>query len=102
MKLLDERFIEYLRQHGITDDLQAFLYPKMQDMLNPFLLSGMRQACDKIKAAIAGKKNILVFGDYDCDGISAASILVLHLTKLGGNVSAFIPSRFDDGYGLSL
>ncbi len=101
-KQIDQRFIEYIKGLGIQEEnLNSYLHPKLSDMLDPMNLHGMAAACEKIKAAIKDNKNILVFGDYDCDGISAASIMLLHLKSLGAKVDAFIPSRFDDGYGLS-
>ena len=102
MKKIDTRLYNFLIKRGISNaDMQDFLFPKLSNMLNPFDLDGMREATTKIKDAIANNKNILIFGDYDCDGISASAILVLYLREKGANVSAFIPSRFDDGYGLS-
>lgn len=99
---LEQRFIDFLAKKGISEDIQGFLYPNLNMLLNPFDLNGMQQATDKIKQAIAQNKKILVFGDYDCDGISASCILVLYLKSKGANVSAFIPSRFEDGYGLNI
>lgn len=98
---LDQRFIDFLAKREITCDLQDFLYPSLKMLLNPLDLNGMFDAVEKIRKAIASNKKILVFGDYDCDGISAACILTMYLKSKGSNVDAFIPSRFEDGYGLS-
>ena len=99
---LDQRLIDFLDSRGIhKNGIQDFLFPKINKMNNPYDLNNMQEAVKKIKDAIASNKRILVFGDYDCDGISAAAILVLYLKSKGARVSAFIPNRFDDGYGLS-
>ena len=62
----------------------------------------MQNAVEIIKNGIESGKKFLIFGDYDCDGISATAILMLYLKEKGANVDAFIPNRFDDGYGLSI
>jgi single-stranded-DNA-specific exonuclease len=67
---------------------------------DPFLLGGMREACDQIRAAIAAGKRICVHGDYDVDGISATALAVLLLRELGADVEWHLPSRFDEGYGV--
>ena len=102
MKKIDERLYNFLRNKGISSsDIQDFLFPNISNLLNPYDLNCMKEAVDKIQSAIKENKKILVFGDYDCDGVSAATILVLYLREKGANVDAFIPNRFDDGYGLS-
>ncbi|MBQ8468818.1 MAG: single-stranded-DNA-specific exonuclease RecJ [Clostridia bacterium] len=102
MKKIDDRLYKFLSKKGISNaDMQDFLFPNISKMLNPFDLNGMSEAVEKIKLAIGQNKKILVFGDYDCDGVSAATILVLYLKEKGANVDAFIPNRFDDGYGLT-
>ena len=102
MKTFDQKLYDYLIDCGISSqDMNSFLYPKIDDLLDPFDLTGMAEAVDKINSAIKQNKKILVFGDYDCDGISATAILILHLRQKGANVVGFIPNRFDDGYGLS-
>ena len=68
---------------------------------DPFALGDMRDACDRIRAAIAAGKRICVHGDYDVDGICATALAVLVLRELGAEVEWHLPSRFDEGYGLS-
>lgn len=99
---LEQRLITFLEKRGISGDIQDFLYPKLTMLLNPYDLNGMSEAVKKIHQAISSKKRILIFGDYDCDGISASCILMLYLKSKGATVSAFIPSRFEDGYGLNM
>ena len=68
---------------------------------DPFLLGDMAVAVDRIRAAIADGKRICVHGDYDVDGICATALAVLTLRKLGADVEWHLPSRFEEGYGVS-
>ena len=68
---------------------------------DPFTLGDMAAACDAIHAAVAAGKPICVYGDYDADGICATALAVLVLRELGADVTFHLPSRFDEGYGLS-
>lgn len=68
---------------------------------NPFLIKDMEKAVQRIKNAIANKEKIMIFGDYDVDGISGTAILVHTLRQLGARVSYRLPHRVKDGYGLS-
>jgi single-stranded-DNA-specific exonuclease len=68
---------------------------------DPFLLGDMAVAVEKIRAAIAAGKRICVHGDYDVDGICATSLAVLTLRELGADVEWHLPSRFEEGYGVS-
>lgn len=95
-------FRHILFNRGI-DDLQSardFLSAN-QDFYDPFLLSGMEKAVERIITAIRNHEKILIFGDYDVDGITAASILIQVIRKLNGFANVYIPSRFEEGYGLS-
>jgi single-stranded-DNA-specific exonuclease len=88
---------------GITDPLVArqFLNPKLLDLHSPEQLPGCTQAAELIHQAIATGKRILIYGDYDVDGLTGTAILWLCLKLLGGNVSYYVPHRIDEGYGLS-
>jgi single-stranded-DNA-specific exonuclease len=68
---------------------------------DPFLLGDMHAACDRIRAAVERRERICVHGDYDADGICATALAVLTLRELGADVDWHLPSRFDEGYGLS-
>jgi len=84
-------------------DIDEFLNPDYSaDLHDPFLFNDMPIATDMIFSAIADQKNIVVHGDYDADGVSAAAILITTLRRFGAeNVSVFIPHREIDGYGLN-
>lgn len=99
---LNEVLTEILVKRGFCDEqkLVEFLEPKLSNLINPFELQGMQEAVDALNKHINGGK-ILVFGDYDCDGIGASALLYLALKEHGANVNVFIPTRVEDGYGLS-
>lgn len=101
--LYNELIKEILSKRGITTDeeITKFLNPSLNDFLNPFDLSGMQEAVDRINNAILNKETILIYGDYDADGVCSVSILYLFLKSKGVNCFAFIPNRHTDGYGLS-
>lgn len=93
-----------LSNRGLTDPaaVRAFLdlnYKK--GFHNPFLMKDMEKAVERIKKAIARNERIMVFGDYDVDGISGTAILIHTLKLLGARVSYRLPHRVEDGYGLS-
>lgn len=92
-----------LAQRGITSSAQArdFLYPKHSNLIDPFVLPEMEKAIDRICQALENKERIMIFGDYDVDGISATSLLFLILSHLGAEVSYYLPHRLTEGYGLS-
>jgi single-stranded-DNA-specific exonuclease len=91
-----------LVRRGLSDPdaARAFLDGE-QPPHDPFLLGDMRVACERIRAAIVGGRRICVHGDYDVDGIAATTLAVLLLRELGADVDWHLPSRFDEGYGLS-
>ena len=91
-----------LARRGYLDpaDARRFLEGE-QPPHDPFLLGDMAAACDRLRAAIAAGKRICVHGDYDVDGIAATTLAVLLLRELGADVDWYLPSRFDEGYGVS-
>src|SRR5947209_9729419 len=91
-----------LARRGYVDPAEAgrFLDGE-QPPHDPFLLGDMETACERIRATIAAGKPICVHGDYDVDGIAATALAVLLLRELGADVDWHVPSRFDEGYGVS-
>ncbi|MBN1494310.1 single-stranded-DNA-specific exonuclease RecJ [Candidatus Peregrinibacteria bacterium] len=83
------------------DDLREFLNPDLKDLHNPFLFNGMQNAVERVEKAIKKNERIIIYGDYDVDGISGSAILYLTLQHLGGQVSYRLPHRVEDGYGLN-
>jgi single-stranded-DNA-specific exonuclease len=87
---------------GLGDPLSArrFLFPSLDDLLDPNRLTDMPAAVDRIFRAIANKERIAIHGDYDVDGVTSTVILRRALELLGADVTHFIPERLRDGYGL--
>lgn len=104
MKLTDKRIIDFISKKAETNgfDLDKFLNPSADQLRDANLLFNMKEAAQKIQNAINEKKKILVYGDYDADGICSSTILYLFFKSLGANVDVFIPNRFDNGYGISV
>ena len=94
---------QLLINRGITDAAQGkkFLYPQLEDLNEPERLKGLIAARDRIKKSLEKGEKIVVYGDYDVDGITGTVILVSLLRKLGGSVSYHIPHRLRDGYGMN-
>ncbi|RMG51374.1 MAG: single-stranded-DNA-specific exonuclease RecJ, partial [Acidobacteria bacterium] len=90
-----------LCNRGTTDPAAAyrFLHPRIEDLHDPFLMTGMRQAVDRIMRAIAHGEKIIIYGDYDVDGTTSIVILKKTLEMLGAEVSYHLPERLVDGYG---
>lgn len=78
---------------------RSFLYVEKQEFHDPYLLKDMDKAVKRIQQAIENEENILIFGDYDADGVSSTTVLVETLTLLGASVDFYIPNRFTEGYG---
>jgi single-stranded-DNA-specific exonuclease len=94
---------ELLICRGVCDPVAArqFLDPKLSTLREPELLPGCSQAAEWIQAAIAAHRRIVIYGDYDVDGMTATAILWLCLKLLGAEVSYYVPHRVDEGYGLN-
>jgi single-stranded-DNA-specific exonuclease len=87
---------------GIHDPARArtFLDARLSDLRDPEQLPGIAEAADRVTAAIAAGRRIVVYGDYDVDGMSGTAILYLCLKMLSGQVSYYVPNRIEEGYGL--
>ena len=101
---LCEQVVKIIMSRGYDTEQKFidFLWPEKNEMQSPFTMKGMTQAINIINDNISAHKKILVFGDYDVDGISATSIVVKALNKLGVKADFFLPNRYEDGYGLSI
>lgn len=93
-----------LINRGITDGENAvrFLHPNLQSLPSPFLIQGMKRAVDRILSALKKQEKIILYGDYDVDGISSVSIVYLYLKAVGAQVDYHIPNRLKEGYGLHI
>jgi single-stranded-DNA-specific exonuclease len=84
-----------------AEEAEAFFDPSLSRLVEPERLPGITRAVEVILPYLVSKRKIVVFGDYDADGVCATAILVTALRRLGGCAEAFIPARFDEGYGMT-
>jgi single-stranded-DNA-specific exonuclease len=85
-----------------AEDAQRFLHPDLSsDWLDPYLIPGMQAAAERVAEAVRAGSRIVVFGDFDLDGISAAAVAARGLAMMGADVTAVVPHRFREGYGLT-
>ncbi len=86
---------------GIDNAAKAeeFLADALSGIHNPFLMKDMDKAVERIQQAIEAEEKILVYGDYDADGVTSTTVMMTVLEDLGANASFMIPNRFDHGYG---
>jgi len=95
---------QLLVNRGISDAAEAksFMSSSFSACHDPFLLKDMHKAVERIKKSIADKEPILVYGDYDVDGITSVTILYSALKNMGAIADTYIPNRLEEGYGLNL
>ena len=93
---------QLLASRNITtpEEAEIFLSPKLSNLHSPFLMKDMEKAVDRICHAIKEGERIILYGDYDVDGVTGTSLLFLFLQEVGAQVSFFIPGRVEEGYGL--
>lgn len=98
---IPEIILRIIRSRGIGEDMtEEFFSARPQLAYDPFLLSNMEAGVDLLLEAIDTGKRIVIYGDYDVDGITATSLLMKVIGSLTDNVTYYIPSRLDEGYGL--
>ncbi len=95
--------VKILVSRNMTDpvEIDKFINPNMSDLVDPFLIPGMEAGVERTIQALQENETIMIYGDYDVDGITAASLMFLVLNKLGANVHYYLPNRLVEGYGLS-
>ena len=91
----------YVRGYTSVADAKAFMYMETEMLSDPFLMRDIDKAVDRIKRAIDANEQIVVYGDYDVDGVTAVCALYLYLKSVGASVSYYIPNRVGEGYGVS-
>ncbi len=89
------------REIRTEEAAEGFLNPRLQSLQDPFQLTDLRKAAERIVQAVDRQESIVVYGDYDVDGMTSTALLSRVLKGLGGRVEAFLPSRMEEGYGLS-
>lgn len=100
---ISKRLAQVLWARGVRtpEEAEAFLHPSLSDLHDPMLLYGMGEAVARIRTAIAAGERMVVYGDYDVDGVCATAILVEAFRAHGADVGWYIPSRHREGYGLN-
>ncbi|MBR1784323.1 MAG: DHH family phosphoesterase [Bacteroidales bacterium] len=100
---VDRIIATLLVERGVTtfEEARRFFRPGLDQIHDPFLMKGMRQAIDRIDKAIAEQQRIMVYGDYDVDGTSAVALVYSYLKELDHNIDFYIPDREREGYGIS-
>ena len=93
-----------LIQRGVNtfNKAKKFFRPNLNDLYDPFLMKDMNIAVDRIQKAISKKEKILVYGDYDVDGVTSVALVYSYLIKNYSNIIKYIPDRYKEGYGISI
>ena len=96
-------FAQCLVNRGFSevDRISSFLQPRLKNLADPFLLPNMAAAIERLFQARERKERLVIFGDYDVDGVTSTALLFEVLTQLGWQVNFYLPHRMDEGYGLS-
>ncbi|MDD2525630.1 MAG: DHH family phosphoesterase, partial [Bacteroidales bacterium] len=94
---------QLLVQRGITtaEEAKKFFRPRLEDLHDPFLMTDMKKAVDRLNMALGKKEKILVYGDYDVDGTTAVALVYKFLLQFYSNLDYYIPNRYSEGYGIS-
>src|SRR4051794_13377546 len=100
---IPELIQQILARRGMNEaDMHRFIYPSYDEHLHdPFLMTGVREAVERIKQAAERGGHVVVYGDYDIDGMTASAIMIEGLAALGIAATSYIPDRFEEGYGIN-
>ena len=101
---LPRHVAQIMLMRGIDNDekIYSFLHPNINQLNNPFAFNDMQDITKRIKKAINNKERVVIFGDYDVDGITSTYILKDYFLTQGLDVNTFLPNRYSDGYGLTI
>ena len=89
------------RGHSEPAEIENFLSPRLKNLADPFLLPNMAAAVERLLRAREQNESLVIFGDYDVDGVTSTALLTEVLRELGWRVEFYLPNRMDEGYGLS-
>ncbi len=94
---------QLLVERGITsvDEAERFFHPQLKNLHDPFLMPDMDKAVERLNRAMGSKEKIMVYGDYDVDGTTAVALVYKYLQNFYSNIDYFIPTRYEEGYGIS-
>ncbi len=100
---LPDQVVKVLVNRGLDspETINRFLHPTLDDLRDPYAMTGMRDGVQRVTQAFCNNEKMIIYGDYDVDGITATTLLYMVLGKLGGNVDYYLPNRLVEGYGLS-
>ena len=100
---VDKIIATLLVERGVTtfEEARRFFRPALDQIHDPFLMKGMREAIQRINEAIERQERIMVYGDYDVDGTSAVALVYSYLKELDSNIDFYVPDREREGYGIS-
>ncbi len=90
------------RKFDSDEEIASYLNPDISKIYDPYLMEDMEIAVQRILQAIQNKQNVVVYGDYDVDGITSITVLKKYFLDLGLNVNTYLPNRLDEGYGLNI
>lgn len=95
---------QLLIQRGIAsvEDSKKFFHPSLSDLHDPFLMPDMDKAVERLNKAMGKKERIMIYGDYDVDGITAVALVYKYLQNYYSNMEFYIPTRYEEGYGISI
>lgn len=99
----DSAIAELLLRRGVTtrEEARKFFSPTIEDLHDPFLMKDMDKAVNRLNAAMGAKQRIMVYGDYDVDGVTAVALVYKYLQNYYSNIEYYIPTRYEEGYGIS-
>ena len=91
-----------LRGVKTPEEVRDFFYPSLSQLPDPFLMRDMKKAVERLNQALGAKEKVMVYGDYDVDGTTAVALVYRYLQRFYSNVVYYIPTRDDEGYGISM
>lgn len=102
--ILHESLLQLLKEKDIKteEEIAEYLFPTLQSLPDPSLLQGMENATTLVTSALTNKEDIIIWGDYDVDGITGTCLLIKFFELIGRKVRFHLPNRFKDGYGLNI
>lgn len=94
---------ELLIRRGVEtpEEARKFFSPTIEDLHDPFLMKDMEKAVNRLNAAMGAKQRIMIYGDYDVDGVTAVALVYKYLQNYYSNIEYYIPTRYEEGYGIS-
>src|SRR3954465_2053653 len=102
LPIANEKLRAIIARRGITtdDDFRKYVAPCIGDLHDPITIHGIGEACERIERAVRDRETILIYGDYDVDGVTSIVLLQTVLRALGADAAHVVPHRLVDGYGL--